>query len=295
MYNPLVYIVILNYKNYHDTIDCVCSVEKIVYPNYHVVLVDNNSGNGSEDILKKEFPHHVFIQTGCNRGYAAGNNAGIRLALKEGADYVLILNNDTKVMPDFLEKLVSYAEANPEAGILGPKVITETGELDITCARRRPELSDYFWRIGPGRWLLPHNKWIKTHYYFGEYDFHDVREVDIISGSCMLVRADLFRRIGLLDENTFLFLEEFVLHERVRSTKYITIIVPDSIVIHKGHASIGKINYRAHWREFQSLYYYLTNYREFGKIATAFALSSVGFRNAVRVTSTFLKQYIKNQ
>jgi GT2 family glycosyltransferase len=214
------------------------------------------------------------------------------MALKEGADYVLILNNDTKVMPDFLGKLVAYAEENPAAGILGPKIITETGELDSTCARRRPELSDYFWRIGPGRWLLSREKWIKKHHYMAEYDFGEVKKVDVISGSCMLIRSDALQEIGLLDEKTFLYMEEFILHEKIRKTKYFTAIVPSSVIIHKKHASIGKINYRATWELIRSHHHYIKAYRDFGKIPGILALAGVGIYRGVGMLRMFLKSLV---
>jgi len=289
MNSPLVYIVILNYRNYADTIECVHSVEAIKYHNYRIIIIDNGSDNESEEILRGKFHKHVFIQTGENRGYAAGNNAGIEYALNAGADYVLILNNDTRVEPDFLEELVDYAESNPRAGVLGPKIVTESGELDISCARRRPLLPDYFWRVGPGKWLLPENRWIKAHYYMDEYDFQEAREVDIISGSCMLIRCKLLRKIGLLDENTFLFLEEFILHEKVRRTGFSTVIVPSSRIVHKGHSSIGKKNYGAIGESLRSLNYYLCNYREFGRVAVFFALASVAIKGGVEALSMFLR------
>ncbi|VAX27646.1 hypothetical protein MNBD_NITROSPIRAE03-1203 [hydrothermal vent metagenome] len=289
MNSPLVYIVILNYRNYTDTIECVRSVEAVKYSNYRIIIIDNGSDNESEEILRGKFHKHIFIQTGENRGYAAGNNAGIEYALNAGADYVLILNNDTRVEPDFLEKLVDYAESDPDVGVLGPKIVTGSGDLDISCARRRPLLPDYFWRVGPGRWLLPRNRWVKRHYYMDEYDFQEAREVDIISGSCMLIRCKLLQEIGLLDENTFLFLEEFILHEKVRRTGFSTVIVPSSRIVHKGHSSVGKQNYGAIGESLRSLNYYLSNYREFGRVEVFFALASVAVKGGVEALSMFLK------
>ncbi len=281
MDRPLVCIVVLNYRNHADTVECVRSVEAVNYPNYRIIIVDNASGNDSEEVLRREFKEHVFIQTGRNRGYAAGNNAGIAYALDAGADYVLILNNDTRVAPDFLDKLVDYAEADPSAGVLGPKIVKESGEIDLNCARRRPSLPDYFWRVGPGRWLLPNNRWIRAHYYMDEYDFDEPRKVDVISGSCMLIRRSVLQETGLLDERTFLFLEEFILHEKVRRTGYSTVIVPSSTVVHKGHSSVGRKNLRAVCASLKSLNHYLRNYREFGTVAVCFALASVAARSTI--------------
>lgn len=292
MNSLLVYIIILNYKNYDDTIHCVRSVENIEYSNYRIVIVDNNSGNGSEEILKKEFPRHLFIQTGSNRGYAAGNNAGIRTALSAGAEYILILNNDTRVSANFLDILVTAAEQDRNAGILGPKVIDETGAVCSSCARRRPTFGDYFWRTGPGRWLWPGNRWIQAHYYRGEYHFDHVRKVDIISGSCMLIRSGLLREIGLLDEGTFLFLEEFILHEKMRRTNYHTLIVPHSIIIHKRHASMEGRKLFPFIAILRSLRYYLAYHRHYRRIATFLALTSVGMYGIAGIVGSRMKRAV---
>ncbi len=288
MKSPLVYIVILNYKNYADTLDCVHKVETINYPNYRIVIVDNDSRNKSEEILREKFPHHNIIQTGSNRGYAAGNNAGIRIALKAGADYVLILNNDTLVETDFLDKLIAYAESNQFAGIVGPKIITESGDLDLSCARRRPTLLFFIWKIGLGSLLLPNNKISRTYNYENEYDFKSIKKVDIISGSCMLIRCELLKEIGLLDENTFIYLEEFILHEKIRRTKFHTAIVPSSIIVHKKQRSIGTVNYKALWESYKSYNYYLWNYRNFGITGTVLALINVSISRAARVLKKFV-------
>jgi len=272
---PLVYIIILNYRNYIDTISCVRSIEAIRYPNCHVVIVDNHSDNESEAILRQELTQYRVVQAGRNGGYAQGNNVGIRMALEEGADYVLLLNNDTKIEPDFLSILVSYAEQDPTAGVLGPMIVTEDGHIDRTCARRRPPLADYFWRVGPGRWFAPDNRWVRAHHYQHEYDFGEIAAVDVISGSCMLLRADLLREIGLLDENTFLYLEEFILHEKLRDTKYRTVIVPSSRIVHRKGRSISTIPpYKNVFASLASLNYYLRRYRRVGALLRALVLTS---------------------
>jgi GT2 family glycosyltransferase len=273
---PLVYIIVLNYRNYIDTIRCVRGIEAMQYSDYCVVVVDNHSDNESEAVLRKELAEYRIIQTGRNGGYAQGNNIGIRMALEEGADYVLILNNDTRIEPDFLSILVSYAEADPTAGVLGPMIVTEDGLIDHTCARRRPALGDYFWRLGPGRWFAPKNRWVRAHYYENDYDFGDSATVDIISGSCMLMRTDMLREIGLLDEKTFLYFEESILHEKLRDTRYRTVIVASSRIVHRKGQSTSTIPVYANVIAFLgSLNYYLKSYRHVGAIMRALMLVSV--------------------
>src|SRR6056297_688817 len=117
-----VYIVILNWNNFQETIDCVESCKKLTYSNFKILLVDNGSTDGSEDILKKEFPGIPLIQTGENLGYSGGNNAGIRHALEQGADYIWLLNNDTVVDPQCLAKMVQTAESSNQIGMVGSKI-----------------------------------------------------------------------------------------------------------------------------------------------------------------------------
>ncbi len=120
---PLVGIIVLNYyKNVDDTEECIGSLKKIDYKNYFIVIVDNNSQDGSFEKLSKLYPELTVLEIGENRGYAAGNNFGIKQALQKGADYICILNNDVVVEPNFLGKLVSYMEQNPKVGITGANI-----------------------------------------------------------------------------------------------------------------------------------------------------------------------------
>ena len=103
----------------------------------------------------------------------------------------------------------------------------------------------------------------------------------------MLFRSELLHKIGLLDEKTFLFLEEFILHEKIRKTEYRTVIVPSSMIIHKGHASMKRIQYGIRLHSYRSLIYYLFQHRHFGKTATIFSLLSVGVASGVGVLKMF--------
>ena len=115
-----VYIIVLNYKNLADTVACLASLRKITYNKYRIVVVDNDSQDGSYESLKAQETDCCVLQSGENRGYAAGNNIGIRYALEQGAEYVCILNNDVETEPDFLTKLVRYMESAPDVGMTGP-------------------------------------------------------------------------------------------------------------------------------------------------------------------------------
>ncbi|MCF7907242.1 glycosyltransferase family 2 protein [Patescibacteria group bacterium] len=117
-----VFIVIPHWNHREVLKDCLFSLQKIKYPNYKIVVSDNGSEDGSPDFIQKNFPEFFLLENKKNLGFAGGCNQGIKWSLKQGADYILLLNNDTIVAPDFLDKLVEAAEADKNVGIVGSKI-----------------------------------------------------------------------------------------------------------------------------------------------------------------------------
>src|SRR5205823_1889527 len=115
---PRVGIIILNWNSYQVTSECLLSLRKLNYPNTEIVLVDNGSSDDSADRLQNEFPEIRVLRNPENLGFPGGNNVGIRYVLDRGADYLLLLNNDTVVQPDFLRELVQVAESDATIGLL---------------------------------------------------------------------------------------------------------------------------------------------------------------------------------
>ena len=284
---PKVAVVVLNYRNFADTAACLRSLARVAYPRLETIVVDNDSRNDSLARIRADLGWNpaecstveeaelaaesrqagsVFlVQAARNRGYAAGNNLGLRLALARGCDYALVLNNDTEVRPDFLEPLVAHAEAHPELAGVGPKILNPAGRVEGHCARRRPDLGFYFFSTGIGRKLWPGNPWRRRHFYEGEYAFDRPMEVDVLSGSCMLLRRAALEQVGLFDETTFLYQEELILHEKLRARGWRQAIVPQSVIVHKGGQSTMR-EMPAHIRQAAraSLLYYLAHYRHYG-------------------------------
>ncbi len=292
MKNRKVGIVVLNYKNYEDTIECLRSLAKISYLNTEIIVVDNNSLNDSlkyiqKDLILRQVSHKVIgesvidssnqffekvflLKSNSNRGYAAGNNLGIRVALKRGVDYIMILNNDVVVDEKFLEPLVQYAESNTVVGLVGPKILDLNGDIDSTCVRRRFTLKDMFFQEGIGKRLFPNNKYSLRHTYKSEYNFDHPKEVDVLSGCCMMFKSCVFKKIGLLDENTFLFAEEFILHEKLRIAGLSSVVVPNSVIVHKHGGSMAKVSsYDSINALRRSFIYYLRFYRNYSSLEVA--------------------------
>ncbi len=295
---PGVAVVVLNYRNHADTVECLDSLLAATYPGLDLIVVDNDSGNDSlarvAEALRARGQAYtllgeagidgcaagpepvLLVQAAVNRGYAAGNNLGIRCALARGADYVLILNNDTLVEPGFLEPLVAYTDAHADVMAAGPKLVQPDGRIDRSCARRRPSMLFYILGVGAAGMLWPGNRWRKRHLYEGEYAFDVPRSVDLLSGACMLIKRSLFDAIGLLDETTFLYFEELILHEKIRVLGGRQVIVPASVVVHKGGMATGAVD-PALLRETgrDSLRYYLRRYRHCSRLTTWAVLASL--------------------
>jgi GT2 family glycosyltransferase len=223
---PLVYIIVLNWNGWKDTIECVESCLKITYGAFMVVIVDNDSADGSEKILRERFPELEIVQTGGNLGYAGGNNVGIRHALEKGADYIWLLNNDTVVDPAVLDELVAVAGQDAGIGMLGPKILLHSRPQHLNCIGSTINLL-----TGRPRLLA-----------LGEKDdgrFDQISDMDTLSGCSLLVRKEVVDRVGLLDDRFFLFYEETDWILRAKRAGYRMVYVPKARIWHKVSVSVG--------------------------------------------------------
>jgi len=189
---PLVYIIILNWNGWKDTIECVDSCLQLRYPAFRILVVDNASSDGSETILRTQFPHIKLIQTGANLGYAGGNNVGISHALANGADYLWLLNNDTKVDPGALDEMVRVAIDDATVGMVGPKILLHSRPEYLNCVGSTINLL-----TGQPRLIG-----------LGEKDdgrFDGNKEMDGLSGCSLLVSKEIVEKVGLMDERFFLY------------------------------------------------------------------------------------------
>lgn len=238
--NKSVCIIILNWNSHKDTIECVESCRTLDYAPYEIVLVDNASGDGSENILRESFPSLKLIQTGANLGYAGGNNVGIRYALEENADYIWLLNNDTVVTPHALNTLVAHAETAPSIGMVGSKILSYFEPSRLLSAGGRIEM----------------NTGVTEHIGFGCEDrgqFDQSSDCGYLTGCSLLVKRRVIEDIGLMNEAYFLYFEETEWCLKAIGKHYRLIYAPESIVYHKESVSVRKIAGLMH--------YYLTRNR----------------------------------
>lgn len=217
---PKVSIIILTWKSYDVTRDCLSSLRSVEYQNFEVVLVDNASGDGSAERLAIEFPEITLIRNQTNLGFPAGNNVAIEAVLARGTDYFLLLNNDTIVSPDFLSELVRVAESDPRIGMVNPKIYYYDPPDRIWYAggKYKP-----WWSFAEMRGVNQRDS--------GKYDTTEV--ISFITGCACLVKAAVVSKIGLLDEVFFLGFEDLDWCVRSFQAGFKAVYVPSSVIWHK--------------------------------------------------------------
>ena len=229
-------VVVLNYNGLQETRSCLNSLRRIKKNNIEVeiIVVDNNSTDGSQITLPKE-RGIKFMQNEKNLGFSGGNNRGIKYALEKNVDYVLILNNDTVVDENFLVNLVN----NKNADISSPKIYFEKGFEFHKDRYTEKQLGEVIWYAGGN---IDWQNIIGKHIGVDEVDngqFSKSREVDFATGACMLVKREVFEKIGYFDEKYFLYLEDMDFCVKAKKAGFKILFEPSAIIWHKNAASIG--------------------------------------------------------
>jgi GT2 family glycosyltransferase len=216
---PRVGIVVLNWNQPTDTLACLESLRHVSYPAYQVILVDNGSTDGSPALVRERHPDVTLIQNPTNLGFAGGNNVGIARALRDEADYVMLLNNDTELAPEMLRTLVDVAEGDPTIGVVGPKIYYY-------------DEASVIWSAGGGVDKLG-QPW---HYQADQVDDGSRQhneDVDYVTGCAILVKRGVIDAIGALDERFFIYFEETEWCARARRAGYRVVYVPSARMWHK--------------------------------------------------------------
>lgn len=232
MKEPLIYIIIVHLNNFQDTFECIRSLKKINYKNYKIVIVDNGSTNDSIERLKDSIYIDKIIYSKKNLGFSGGNNLGIKYVLDQKADYVLLLNNDTYVNNDFLSELVNTFTDYPSSGIVSPKIYYASNPKVIWATGAFENKKSRFGYID---------------YAFKKNDkeqFNKIASVDCVWGCCMLIKTEIFQKVGLFDSSYFLYYEDADFCYRTKKSGYSIFYNYKAVIYHKVSQSSGGENSR---------------------------------------------------
>lgn len=262
-------IVIVNWNTRELLKRCLETVLASQGVSYHVIVVDNASGDGSAEMVYHDFPTVQVIKSEINGGYSYANNLGLRALGFRGAGdvdgdaprYALLLNPDTELPPDALANMVRFMDSRPDIGAAGPKLILEDGSLDLACRRSFPTPIVSFYRFSGLSKLFPHSP------RFGRYNMTFVDpdqelEVDSVVGAYMQVRREAIQAVGLLDETFFMYGEDLDWAYRIKKAGWKVFYHPQVMVKHVKRAA-SRRSQKAQF-EFQRamLIFYRKHYRK---------------------------------
>lgn len=217
---PLVITIILNTNRKEDTLAVLASLSGCDYSNKRTIILDNASMDGSVEAIHSSYPEVEVIGLRQNLGYAGNNNVGIQVAVNRGADWVLVLNEDTVVAPDCLTRLVEVGESNPRIGIVGPMVYHYDEPDVIQSAGGRMDRSWRTWHLAQNE--LDHGQFTTPHV------------VEWISGCAIMIRRAVIEQVGGLDERFFYYWEETEWCLRARKRGWMIMHIPEAKLWHKG-------------------------------------------------------------
>ncbi len=244
MVRPRVFAVVLNWNLRDDTIACVESVLASSYSRLSVIVVDNASTDDSVEVIRDHFGDKVELLTNHqNVGFAAGVNVGIQRALAGGADWVLLLNNDTVIAADMVERLVTSAARVKGAGILAPAIFYHDSPHKL-------------WRLGD-RQL----SWMPIPVPVTRMGNADVIPVDYVTGCGMLIRREVFSAIGLFDSSYYMYYEDADFCRRARQAGFGIACIPAARMWHKVSKSTQRNIYRQRYLKSRyRMQFYKRNY-----------------------------------
>ena len=227
---PRVAIVVLSWNGREHVLDCLSSLRRLEWDRLFTIVVDNGSTDGTGDAVRAAFPEIDVVSTGRNLGFAEGNNVGMRRALERGADWILLLNDDTVADPLLVSALMQHGAGLPEVGALCPKIYYSNPP-------------DMIWYAGGS--FDPRRGYNGAHVGFRERDrgqFDEVREVTRPTGAAMCISRAVVESVGMLDGQLFCTVEEVEWSIRMRHSGYRVYYVPQGKVWHKVSSAMGGEN-----------------------------------------------------
>lgn len=225
--SPLLSVCVVNWNTKDDLLRALGSIACGGIEDPEIIVVDNNSDDGSADAVLQQFPQAHLIRNKTNVGFSKAYNQAIRATR---GHYILLLNPDTVIHPDALRQLVGYLATHPKVGAAGPKLLNGDGTLQYSC-RRFPDFMAGLYRNTPLGWFFPENKYSRS-YLMEEWDHATARDVDWVSGAALCIRRKTLREVGMLDEGFFMYCEDVDWCYRAQKKGWRIHYVPDAVITH---------------------------------------------------------------
>ncbi len=234
-----VFVTIITFNSHNATLECLESVERIEKKGFELFV--NVIDNGSREVFKTKNEYKNFVlkilRSDQNLGFSGGQNLGIKQALRDGADYIVVLNNDTILDKNLIVSLITTFKEG--MGIVSPKIYFAKGYEFHKERYSEKEKGKVFWYAGG---IFDWSNMIASHRGVDEVDkgqYDKLSEIDFATGCCMAIRSDVFERVGFFDEKYFLYLEDSDLSNRLKKKGLKIIYQPEAVLWHKNASSAG--------------------------------------------------------
>lgn len=231
-------VIIVSYNVRQYLKNCLLTVKKASAEIHcEIFVIDNRSSDGSQEMLRKEFPELNLIFNDTNRGFSAANNQGI-IAAK--GKFVLLLNPDTTISDDCFIKCLKFMNDHPEAGAIGAKMINEEGLFLPESKRALPSPATSFFKITGLAGVFPRSS-VFNRYYMPQVGTDETAPIEVIPGAFMFIRREALEKAGILDEDYFMYGEDIELSYRLLKTGYLNFYYPAVSIVHfKGKSTDRK-------------------------------------------------------
>jgi len=232
-------IIIVNWNTKELLKDCIKSIyKKTQNIDYEIIIVDNASKDGSVKMLKEEFPQCITIASKENLGFAKGNNRAIQ---KANGKYILFLNPDTELKTEAIGGMINFMKENDEIGAIGCKLLNRDGSIQFTCARKFPTPFNKFCFLTMLNRIFPTCKFVSST-EMNYWDHLDSREVECLSGACVLTRKKIIDQVGGFDEKFFMYCEDVELCYRIKNHGWRIYYLAGEAIYHYSGASSNQRN-----------------------------------------------------
>lgn len=243
-------IIIVTYNTKDFARQCLRSIySNVKGVSFEVICIDNNSKDGTSAMIEKDFPKVILIKSKDNLGYARANNLGLRRSIGQ---YLVLLNSDTVIKPSSLEQTIDFMRRHPDAGAASPKLLNPDGSIQY-CIRTLPDIKTAFFQSLGWHKLFPGNK-ITAKYYKADLDYNKVLSVDSIGTTCYVIRRQVLKTVGVLDEDFFLYNADLDYNKRIKNAGYNIYYLPQPQVIHYGGVSVNQNSFRGLIEQHQGMW-----------------------------------------
>lgn len=204
---------------------------------YEIIVVDNASSDGSQEMIQDNFPQIVLIKNNINLGFAKANNIGV---LKSRGQYLLFLNPDTEIVTNNVDELVRFLQANTQYVAVGPKILNRDGTIQFSCARSLPTPTNQLFEMAMFHRIFPKSK------FFGKarlsyWDHKTNRDVECLSGASIVIAKESFIEAGCFDERYFLYAEDIDLCFKLKKSGFKLHYISDTEILHHSQESSKKV------------------------------------------------------